>query len=118
MRRSTRERAEHENERVDDRRPPSITCGEGSAKLTGAEDVIMEREGSGGGGVRRTFRGMACHDRLWSSKRELACCKLRVVVRKHVPSRRALAICRHFSPLADLGAAHLHLDRKKLFQVG
>ena len=49
MRRSTRERGEHENERVDDRRPPSITCGEGSAKITGAEDVIMEREGSGGG---------------------------------------------------------------------
>ena len=30
LRRSTREQAEHENERVDDRRPRSSTCGEGS----------------------------------------------------------------------------------------
>ena len=42
-RRRTRERGEHENERVDDRRPPSSstsTCGEGFAKLTAADDVI------------------------------------------------------------------------------
>ena len=52
LRRSTRERGEHENERVDDRRPPSSTCGEGLAKVTAADDVVMERQGSAGGASR------------------------------------------------------------------
>ena len=49
-RRSKREQDEHRNERVEQRKPPSMAHGERSAELTGGGHVREARHGSGGDG--------------------------------------------------------------------